>query len=98
MQTVKESQPVLFRNDSPMVSVIMPAYRVTEYIGEAITSVLKQTFTDYEILVVNDGSPDTAELERVLSPFQNRILYLRQPNCGCSAARNAALRRRAANT
>jgi len=70
----------------------MPAYRVTKYIGEAVTSVLNQTFTDYEVFIINDGSPDTAELERTLSPFRNRIRYLSQSNAGCSAARNAAIR------
>jgi len=90
VQTFSTPQPG--RNSSPMVSVIMPAYLVTKYIGEAITSVLNQTFTDYEIFVVNDGSPDTAELELALSPFRNRIVYSSQPNSGCSAARNAALR------
>ena len=77
---------------SPLVSVIVPAYNVTEFIGEAIDSVLAQTFTDYEIIVVNDGSPDTEALERVLAPYMSRIVYIKQENRGVSGARNTAIK------
>ena len=80
------------KSASPTVSVIMPAYRVAEYIGAAIESVLNQTYTDYEIVVVNDGSPDTAELESELAPYRDQIIYIKQNNRGCSAARNTAIR------
>ena len=53
------------RND-PLVSVIIPAYQCAQYIGQAIDSVLGQSFSDYEIIVVNDGSPDTEGFERAL--------------------------------
>lgn len=76
----------------PAVSIIMPAYNVAEYIGAALDSVFTQTFTDYEVIVVNDGSPDTAELERVLEPYRDRIVYLKQENRGLSGARNTAIR------
>lgn len=78
--------------DAPAVSVIMPAYRVTEFIPAALDSVLAQTFTDYEIIVVNDGSPDTPELERALEPYRERIVYIKQENRGLSGARNTAIR------
>lgn len=77
---------------APAVSVIMPAYCSAAYIGEALESVFAQTFDDYEIVVVNDGSPDTEELERVLAPYRERIVYLKQENRGVSAARNTAIR------
>jgi glycosyltransferase involved in cell wall biosynthesis len=70
----------------------MPAYRVTEYIGAALDSVFAQTFTDYEIIVVNDGCPDTAALEQVLGPYLHRIVYLKQENQGTASARNTAIR------
>ena len=76
----------------PAVSVIMPAYRSAAYIAEALDSVFAQTFRDFEIVVVNDGSPDTEELERVLASYRGRIVYLKQENRGVSAARNAAIR------
>jgi glycosyltransferase involved in cell wall biosynthesis len=77
---------------SPTISVIIPAYNIAPFIGEALDSVLSQTFTDYEIIVVNDGSPDTEELERVLEPYLSRIRYFKQENQGAGAARNAGLR------
>jgi glycosyltransferase involved in cell wall biosynthesis len=76
----------------PAVSVIMPAYKSAAYIAESLDSVFAQTFTDFEVIVVNDGSPDTEELERVLVPYRSRIVYLKQENRGVSAARNTAIR------
>jgi glycosyltransferase involved in cell wall biosynthesis len=80
-----------------MVSVIMPAYGVAEYIGAAVDSVFNQTFTNYEVIVINDGSPDTVELERELAPYRDRIIYITQKNRGCSAARNAGIRSASGN-
>ena len=76
----------------PLVSVIIPAYNIAPFIGEAIQSVLAQTFTDYEIIVINDGSTDTVQLEQVLEPYLNEIVYLKQPNQGAGAARNAGVK------
>lgn len=76
----------------PLVSVIVPAYKVTPYIPETLDSVLAQTFQDFEIVVVNDGSPDTEALEKALEPYRSRIIYVRQNNQGLSCARNTAIR------
>jgi glycosyltransferase involved in cell wall biosynthesis len=76
----------------PSVSVIIPAYMVAPYIAATLDSVLAQSFTNYEVIVVNDGSPDTAELERALAPYLERITYVRQENQGAGAARNNGLR------
>lgn len=76
----------------PRISVIIPAYRVTEYIAETLDSVLAQTFTDYEIVVVNDGCPDSAALEKVLESYLDKIVYIRQENGGLASARNTAIR------
>lgn len=76
----------------PKISVIIPAYNAVPYIGETLGSVFAQTFADFEVVVINDGSPDTDEFERVLEPFRNRIRYLKQENRGASSARNAGLR------
>jgi glycosyltransferase involved in cell wall biosynthesis len=75
----------------PAVSVIIPAYNVSQYISEALESVVAQEFRDYEIIVINDGSADTPELERVLEPLREDIVYLKQNNRGAAAARNTAL-------
>jgi hypothetical protein len=77
---------------APLVSVVIPAYRVAQYIAAALDSVLAQTFKDYEIIVVNDGSPDSEELEKALEPYRDRIAYLHQENQGASAARNTGIR------
>ena len=82
----------LTTSEAPTVSVIMPAYGVAKYISAALDSIFAQTFQDYEIIVVNDGSLDTTELELAIAPYRDRIVYIEQENRGCSAARNAAIR------
>lgn len=79
-------------NPAPIVSIVMPAYNAAPYIGETLDSVFAQTFTDYEVIMVNDGAPDTLELERALVPYQSRIRYIKQENLGAGAARNEGLR------
>jgi len=76
----------------PAVSVIMPAFNAAPYISEAIESVLTQTFTDYEIIVINDGSEDTPDLEKALGPFLEHVVYVKHENRGVAAARNTGLR------
>ena len=77
----------------PAVSVIMPAYNVAPYLGAAIDSVLSQTFTDFEVLVVDDGSTDaTFAIARTYAGQDRRIRLVRQPNGGISSARNHGLR------
>ncbi len=78
--------------ESPAVSIVVPCYNTAHYVAEALDSVLAQTFENYECLVVNDGSPDTAELERALAPYRDHIVYIRQENRGLSGARNTAIR------
>ena len=78
-------------NQSPKVSVIIPAYNAAAFVGETLGSVFAQTFTDYEVIVINDGSPDTEAFERAIAPYRERINYIKQENRGASAARNAGL-------
>jgi glycosyltransferase involved in cell wall biosynthesis len=80
------------RAKTPAVTVVIAAYNATRYISQALDSVLAQTFSDYEVIVVNDGSSDREELERILESHALSIIYLTQPNKGVSAARNAAIR------
>ena len=72
------------------VSVIMPAYNRETYIRESIDSVLAQRFTDFELIVVDDGSTDTTA-EVVQSYTDRRIRLIRQRNQGVSVARNTGL-------
>jgi glycosyltransferase involved in cell wall biosynthesis len=82
---------------APEVSVVIPAYNASGYIAETLDSVFAQRFRDFEVIVVNDGSPDTAALERALAPYRDRIEYVGQENGGPSAARNTAIRRARGN-
>jgi teichuronic acid biosynthesis glycosyltransferase TuaG len=80
-------------SDKPMVSVIMPVYNGSTWIGESIRSVMAQSYGHIELLVINDGSEDNTE-ELVLEFIQldARIRYFKQENKGVSAARNFGLR------
>ena len=72
-----------------MVSVVIPAYNAEAYIRQALESVLSQTYTDYEIIVVDDGSSDRT-IERAQA-YGSRIVLLTQEHQGPAAARNRAL-------
>ncbi len=74
----------------PKVSVIIPVYNGAATIGRALASVFAQTFTDYEVVVVNDGSTD--DTASVLAGYGDRIRVMTQPNRGLPAARNAGVR------
>jgi glycosyltransferase involved in cell wall biosynthesis len=73
---------------NPLVSVIIPAYNAAAFITETVGSVLAQTFEGFELIVINDGSPDTAELDEALAGFGDSVVYRKQPNAGPSSARN----------
>ena len=76
------------------VSVIMPAYTTEDFIEEAIQSVQNQTFQDWELLVVDDGSPDNlVEIVTRLKATDNRIQLIRQKNSGVSVARNTGIKK-----
>lgn len=75
-------------------SVIIPVYNVERYLRECLESVLSQTFTDFEVLCVDDGSTDgSPEILREYAAKDERVNVLRQENMGVSAARNSALNR-----
>ncbi len=76
---------------APKISVVIPAYNSTKFIGEALESVLKQKFREHEIIVVNDGSPDTEQLERAIKLQMEDLIYIKQRNTGAGVARNTAI-------
>ncbi|MGH9875505.1 MAG: glycosyltransferase family 2 protein, partial [Pyrinomonadaceae bacterium] len=76
----------------PTVSVIVPAYKVARFIRQTLDSVFAQSFTDFEVIVINDGSPDTLQLESEIDHYRDAITYVKQRNQGAGAARNAGLR------
>lgn len=72
-----------------VVSVVIPTYNCAPFLKNAIDSVLSQTYTNFEVIVVDDGSTDnTAE---VLGPYATTVKILTQPNRGLAAARNAGI-------
>ena len=74
------------------VSVIIPVYKVEKYIRECLDSVVAQTMTDVEIVVVNDGTPDgSADIAREYATRDPRIVVIDQSNGGLSAARNTGM-------
>ena len=77
-------------NSKPVISVIVPTYDYGRFIGDSIRSVLEQTYTSYEIIVIDDGSSD--ETTSVLQQFDGRIRYVYQENRGPSAARNLGIK------
>lgn len=79
--------------DYPLVSVIMPVYNVAEFVAEAIKSVLSQTYSNIEFLIIDDGSSDkTNEICVDYEEQDNRIRVIRQKNAGAAAARNHGMR------
>ena len=77
-------------NEAPKFSIIIPAYRVEKYICQCIDSVLAQTFTDFELILVDDGSDDRCgEICGIYGKSDSRIIVIHKPNGGLSDARNA---------
>lgn len=74
----------------PRVDVIIPVYNSVATVAESVESALGQTFTDFDVIVIDDGSTDASA--EVLSGYGARIKVLAQPNRGLSAARNAGVR------
>jgi glycosyltransferase involved in cell wall biosynthesis len=72
-----------------LVSVVIPTYNYGAFVGETVENVLKQTYRNFEIIVVDDGSTDDTQ-ER-LEPYADRIRYIHQQNQGCAAARNTGI-------
>ncbi len=77
---------------NPKISVIIPVYKAEKYIEDTVKSVLAQVFTDFEIVLVDDGSPDSCpEICDALAAGDKRIRVIHKSNGGVSSARNAGL-------
>ncbi|RJW31845.1 glycosyltransferase family 2 protein [Clostridiales bacterium TF09-2AC] len=78
--------------NNPLISIIMPVYKVENYVGKAIESILKQTLMDFEFLIVNDGSPDrSGEICDEYAKTDSRIKVIHKENGGAPSARNMAI-------
>lgn len=80
------------KDRNPEISVIMPVYNSALYLTEAIQNILEQSFTDFEFILIDDGSTDGSE--KICDEYKekdNRIIVIHQENCGMCASRNRAL-------
>ncbi len=74
----------------PLFSIIIPSYNCAQYIQQTLRSIYQQTEDDYEIIVINDGSPDNL-LEVLKQETDSRLRVITQPNSGVSCARNRGI-------
>ena len=79
----------------PNVSIVIPTYNRQQFLLEALRSVFAQTFQDYEVIVVDDGSTD--QTAGAVQSFGDRVVYLYKTHGGAASARNRGLRRREEN-
>ena len=78
--------------NKPLISVIIPIYKVEKYIKECVNSVLRQTYQNLEVILVDDGSPDSCPMIcDEFAKIDNRVVVLHKTNGGLSSARNAGI-------
>lgn len=78
--------------DKGKVSIIVPCYKQAEFLPETLDSVLSQTYSNWECIIVNDGSPDnTEEIAKIYQSKDTRIKYLFKNNEGIAIARNTGI-------
>lgn len=76
----------------PLISVIVPVYKVEEYLNRCVDSILSQTFTDFELILIDDGSPDNSgKICDEYAQNESRIHVIHKKNGGLSSARNAGI-------
>ena len=78
-------------NSNPKVSIVIPVYNGSNYLAEAIESALGQTYTNIEVIVVNDGSIDGGRTHAIAKKYGNRISYFAKENGGVSSALNTGI-------
>lgn len=81
-----------FPNDMPLVSVVIPAYNAADLIERTLNSILSQNYSNFEVLVIDDGSTDnTATIVQAIAQRDPRVILLHQANFGVAAARNLGI-------
>lgn len=78
----------------PEVTIVIPVYNSEKYIGRCIESILNQTFQDFELLIINDGSKDNSKeiIKEYKSKYPDKITFINQENKGVSTTRNEAIK------
>lgn len=86
-------QQIVWRSRDPQLAVIVPAYNVDNYLEECVNSIIAQTYTNWEMYIIDDGSPGlTGEIADSLAQTDSRITVVHQENQGLGAARNTGIR------
>lgn len=80
-------------NQNPKVSVVIPVYNGANYLGNAIESILSQTYKNFEIILVNDGSNDDGKTRNIAKRYEGNIRYFEKENEGVASALNMGIRK-----
>ena len=74
---------------TPLISIIIPVYKVEAYIADCMNSLLQQTYKNFEVIVISDGTPDNSiEIARTLTLGDERFIFIEQENHGVAFTRN----------
>ena len=85
-------ESAVHNKNHPLLSIIVPVYKVEKYLSECIDSILAQTLTDFELILVDDGSPDHCpEICDEYAKKDDRIVVIHKANGGVSSARNSGI-------
>ena len=79
-------------NSDPLVSIVIPVYNGANFLAEAIDSALAQTYSNTEVLVINDGSTDEGKTKRIAESYGKRVRYFEKENGGVATALNLGIR------
>ena len=80
-------------SDDPLISIVIPVYNGSNFLKEAIDSALAQDYSNFEVIVVNDGSNDNGETERIALSYADKIRYFKKKNGGVATALNLAIKK-----
>ncbi len=79
--------------NKPLISIVIPLYNGSNYIEQAINSALSQTYSNVEIIVVNDGSTDDGDGRAICEKYKDKIVYFEKENGGCASALNYGIKK-----
>ena len=90
IEKIKEREKMMHEKNNPKVTIVIPVYNGEQYLKEAIDSALAQTYTNIEVLVVNDGSKD--KTDEIAKSYGDKIKYIKKANGGVASALNVAIK------